>query len=159
MTTVYLSLGSNVGDREANLRSAVERLEARRVSPIYETEPVDYTAQPYFLNMVVETATGLMPLEYLALTQGIERDIGRTPGIPKGPRVIDIDLLLFDTQLIHTPTLEVPHPRLRDRRFVLAPLADVAPELRHPVTGQTVREMLNALPLRETVQRWKPLPQ
>ena len=157
MKTVYLSLGSNLGDREANLRAALERLEPRRVSPIYETSPVDFTAQPFFLNMVVEAETDLMPQQYLAKTQRIERELGRVRGVPaKGPRSIDIDILMFDTRLIHSVNLEVPHPRLHERRFVLVPLADLAPDLRHPVTGRSVREMLNALPEADLVQPWKP---
>ena len=158
MKTVYLGLGSNLGDREGNLRAAIERLEPLRVSPIYETEPVDFTRQPFFLNVVVETETDLMPMQYLALTQRIERELGRVRIIPKGPRTIDIDILMFDTRLIHTARLEVPHPRLHERRFVLAPFADLAPDLRHPVTGHTIRQMLNALPEKELVQPWKPLP-
>ncbi len=158
MTTVYLSLGSNLGNREANLRAALERLEVRRVSPIYESEPVEFTAQPFFLNLVAETGTDLMPLQYLGFTQDIERELGRMRGIDKGPRVIDIDILTFGTHLIHTPELEVPHPRLHERRFVLVPLADLAPELCHPVTRRTVREMLDALPARDMVQAWTPLP-
>ena len=95
MKKVYLSLGSNLGDREANLRAALERLDVLRVSPIYETEPVEYTSQPFFLNLVAEAETDLMPLQYLSKTQRIERELGRLRGIPKGPRVIDIDILLF----------------------------------------------------------------
>jgi 2-amino-4-hydroxy-6-hydroxymethyldihydropteridine diphosphokinase len=159
LKTVYLSLGSNLGDRESNLHAALERLDARRVSPIYETEPVDYTAQPFFLNLVAEAETDVTPLQYLAKTQHIERELGRLRGIPKGPRAIDIDILLFDTRLIHTPRLEVPHPRMHERRFVLVPFADLAPDVRHPVTRRTIREMLDALPEHEMVQPWKPLSQ
>jgi 2-amino-4-hydroxy-6-hydroxymethyldihydropteridine diphosphokinase len=158
LTTVYLSLGSNLGDREGSLRAAVERLDVRHASPIYETSPVDFTEQPFFLNMVVETATELTPLQYLARTQAIEREFGRVRGIPKGPRVIDIDILMFGTRLVQTSRLEVPHPRMHERRFVLTPFADLAPDLRHPVTGQTIREMLDALPEGDLVQRWSPLP-
>lgn len=158
MKTVYLSLGSNLGDREASLRAAVERLDVRRASPIYETSPVDFTAQPFFLNMVVETATDLTPLQYLARTQAIERDLGRVRGIPKGPRAIDIDILMFDTRLVQSQRLEVPHPRLHERRFVLTPFADLAPDLVHPITGRTIRQMLDALPDGDLVQPWKPLP-
>jgi 2-amino-4-hydroxy-6-hydroxymethyldihydropteridine diphosphokinase len=155
---VYLSLGSNLGDRHANLQAAVERLQPRRASPVYETSPVDYPEQPFFLNQVVEAETDLTPLQYLSRTQEIERDLGRVRNIPRGPRTIDIDILLFDTRLIQTARLEVPHPRLQERRFVLVPLADLAPDLRHPVTRLTVKEMLNALPEGDLVQRWKPLP-
>ena len=156
-TVVYLSLGSNLGDREGNLRAAAERLEPRRVSPVYETSPVDSLDQPFFLNQVVEVETDLTPLQYLSRTQEIERELGRVRGVPKGPRTIDIDILLFDTRLIQTARLEVPHPRLHERRFVLVPLADLAPDLRHPITRRTVQEMLKALREGDLVQRWKPL--
>jgi 2-amino-4-hydroxy-6-hydroxymethyldihydropteridine diphosphokinase len=146
LKTVYLSLGSNLGDRQANLRAAIERLAPVRQSSIYETEPVDYLQQGWFLNMVVEVHTPLFPMQLLARTQKIERELGRVRGIPKGPRTLDIDILLFGDAVIHTPKLEIPHPRMADRRFVLAPLADLAPDLRHPVTKRTVREMLRAAP-------------
>jgi 2-amino-4-hydroxy-6-hydroxymethyldihydropteridine diphosphokinase len=143
---VYLSLGSNIGDREANLRAAIERLGPVRESPIYETEPVDYLQQRWFLNMVVELQTDLFPRQLLTRIQKIERELGRVRGIPKGPRTLDIDILLYGSAVVKTDTLEIPHPRMTERRFVLAPLADIAPELRHPVTRQTVREMLAAAP-------------
>ena len=146
MKTVYLSLGSNIGDREANLRAAVERLGVARQSPIYETEPVDYVHQRWFLNLVVELETELFPRQLLARTQKIERELGRVRGIPKGPRTIDIDILLYGSAIVKTPALEIPHPRMAARRFVLAPLADLAPELRHPVTRLSIREMLAAAP-------------
>ena len=151
MKTIYLSLGSNLGDRERNLRAAIERLGASdlrilRVSPIYETEPVEKTDQGWFLNLVVEAETTLFPLQLLARTQKIERALGRVRTVPKGPRTIDIDILLYAAAVMHTGKLEIPHPRLSERRFVLAPLHDLAPELRHPVTRATVAEMLRAAP-------------
>lgn len=151
MKTVYLSLGSNVGNREVNLKAAVNGLESarvhvRRASPVYETEPVDYKNQPWFLNLVIEAETKLMPEQLLQKTLRIERDLGRTRKIPKGPRTIDIDILFYGHAVVQSPGLEIPHPRLAQRRFVLAPLADLAPDLRHPVTGRTVREMLDAAP-------------
>jgi 2-amino-4-hydroxy-6-hydroxymethyldihydropteridine diphosphokinase len=146
LSTVYLSLGSNLGDREANLRAALERLHPQRVSPIYETEPVDYTEQPLFLNLVAELETSLTPRELLERTQAIERELGRVRGIPKGPRTLDIDILFYGDAVVREPDLEIPHPRLHERRFVLEPLADLAPGLRHPVTELTVREMLARLP-------------
>ena len=150
MKTIYLSLGSNVGDREGHLRAAIERMAADvrvlRVSPVYETEPVDYTAQRWFLNLVVEAETDLFPLQLLARTQRIERALGRVRTVPKGPRTIDIDILFYGGTAMRTATLEIPHPRIAERRFVLAPLADLAPALRHPVTRRTVREMLDAAP-------------
>jgi 2-amino-4-hydroxy-6-hydroxymethyldihydropteridine diphosphokinase len=156
-TVVYLSLGSNLGDREANLKAAAERLQPLRLSPVYETSPVDSPDQPFFLNQVIETETDLTPLQYLSRTQEIERDLGRVRTTPKGPRTIDIDILIFDTRLIQTARLEVPHPRLHERRFVLVPLADLAPELCHPVSRRTVREMLAVLAQGDLVQPWKPL--
>jgi len=149
---VYLSLGSNLGDREANLRAALDRLEPRRISPTYETAPVDYTAQPFFLNLVAEIETDLMPLQLLSRTQRIERELGRVRGIPKGPRVIDIDILLFGSRVMRTKRLEIPHPRMQDRRFVLVPLADLAPDLRHPILRFTIREMKDALPATDSVR-------
>jgi 2-amino-4-hydroxy-6-hydroxymethyldihydropteridine diphosphokinase len=144
LKTAYLSLGSNLGDREANLRSALERLNPRRVSPIYETEPVDHIAQPFFLNLVAEVETALMPMQLLTHTQRIERELGRKRTIPKGPRTIDIDILLYGASIVSTKRLQIPHPRLHERRFVLKPLADLAPDMRHPVTHRTVREMLGS---------------
>lgn len=143
---VYLSLGSNLGDREANLRAAIEHLPVLRVSPIYETEPVDYTDQPWFLNLVAEIETDLSPLELLATTSRIEKELGRVRDIPKGPRTIDIDILLCGDAVVDEPHLQIPHPRMAERRFVLAPLADLAPNLKHPLTHQTIREMLAAAP-------------
>jgi 2-amino-4-hydroxy-6-hydroxymethyldihydropteridine diphosphokinase len=149
--TIYLSLGSNLGDREAHLRAAIERLAAPdlrvvRISPVYETEPVDYTNQRWFLNLVVEAETGLFPMQLLARTGKIERALGRVRTVAKGPRTIDIDILLYGDAVVRGATLEIPHPRMAVRRFVLAPLADLAPGLRHPVTHKTVHEMLEAAP-------------
>lgn len=156
MKTIYLSLGSNVGDRERNLESAIERLGPQvrilRASPIYETEPVDYTAQRWFLNLVVEAETGLFPLQLLSRIHKIEHALGRVRTVPKGPRTIDIDILFYGSTVMRTATLEIPHPRIPERRFVLAPLADLAPALRHPVTRQTVRELLDAAPP-QTIRR------
>ncbi len=151
MKTVYLGLGSNVGDREANLRAALERLSAPdlrvlRISPVYETEPVDYTGQRWFLNLVVEAGTELFPMQLLARAARIERGLGRVRTVAKGPRTIDIDILLYGKAVVCSAALEIPHPRMAERRFVLAPLADLAPDLRHPVTHRTVREMLDAAP-------------
>ena len=153
---VYLSLGSNVGDRRANLDAAIERLGAlgtvKQVSPFYDTDPVEYTSQPDFLNCAVELETEKMPKQFLAATQAIEHDLGRRraaatsgPRI-KGPRTIDIDILIFGRAVVNTTALTIPHPAMHERRFVLEPLAEIAPELRHPVTKKTVREMLHALP-------------
>jgi 2-amino-4-hydroxy-6-hydroxymethyldihydropteridine diphosphokinase len=151
MKTVYLALGSNIGDRETNLRAAIERLSAAdipvlRESPVYETEPVGYTEQRWFLNMVVEAETGLFPMQLLTRTGKIERALGRVRGMANGPRTIDIDILLYGKAVVRAPRLEIPHPRMHERRFVLAPLADLAPDLRHPVTRKSVRQLLEAAP-------------
>ena len=151
MKTVYLSLGSNIGDREGHLRTAVERLSSAgvgvlRISPVYETEPVDYTAQGWFLNLVVEAETELFPLQLLARTSRIERELGRARTVPKGPRTLDIDILLYGNSVVQTEKLQIPHPRMAERRFVLAPLADLVPDLRHPVLQKTVRELLAGAP-------------
>jgi 2-amino-4-hydroxy-6-hydroxymethyldihydropteridine diphosphokinase len=158
--TVYLSLGSNIGDRDANLRAAMEQLDAAgirimRVSPVYETEPVDVTDQRWFLNLVVEAQTELFPVQLLSRTQRIERALGRVRTIPKGPRTIDIDILLYGNAVVRSANLEIPHPRMTERRFVLTPLADLAPELRHPVTRRSIRELLDAAP-RQAVRRREP---
>jgi 2-amino-4-hydroxy-6-hydroxymethyldihydropteridine diphosphokinase len=150
MKTVYLGLGSNVGDREAMLQAALRALESprlhiRRVSPIYETEPMDVPRQPWFLNVVAEAETELFPKQLLHHAAKVEAQLGRRRIAPKGPRTIDIDILLFANAVVTTPTLEIPHPRFRARRFVLAPLADLAPDLRDPVTRKAVRELLGEL--------------
>ena len=147
MKTAYLSLGSNLGDREGNIRKAIEKLESPdlhvlRSAPLYETEPVDVRNQPWFINTALEIGTTLFPRQLLSRTQKIERELGRTRRINKGPRVIDIDLILFGNFQVSSRDLTIPHPRFQDRRFVLAPLHDLDPNLRHPVTKETVHEML-----------------
>ena len=151
MKTVYLGLGSNIGDRAAMLQAAVRALESprlhiRHLSPVYETEPMDVSRQPWFLNLVAEAETDLFPLQLLHRTLKVEAQLGRRRLAPKGPRSIDIDILLFGNSIVTTPTLGIPHPRFRDRRFVLTPLADLAPDLRDPVTRKTVAEMLHTAP-------------
>jgi len=157
MTTVYLGLGSNIGRRKANLRAAIERLRAPdlavlRISPVYETEPVDYTAQRWFLNLVVEAETSLSPMQLLACIAGIEQAMGRVRAVPKGPRTIDIDILFYGHAVIRSEALEIPHPRMAERRFVLAPLADLAPGLEHPIAHRSVSEMLGDAPS-QTIRR------
>ncbi len=155
--TVYLSLGSNLGDREANLRSAIAALDAlgkvTAVSSLYETEPVEFRAQPWFLNCAVAMETELMPKQFLARVQAIEQQLGRRRVQPKGPRTIDVDILLFGNSVVDTPALVIPHPAMHERRFVLEPLAEIAPEARHPVLKRTVREMRDALPPGEAVRK------
>jgi len=155
--TVYLSLGSNVGDRKTNLDSAIERLggvsRVVSVSSYYETEPVELRQQPWFLNCAVKLETELMPRQLLARVLDIEQEMGRKRVQAKGPRVIDIDILLFGSSVVEAKGLTIPHPELHQRRFVLEPLAEIAAEVRHPVTKRSVRELRDALPPGQTVRR------
>lgn len=149
--TVYLSLGSNLGEREDRLAQAIAALEQNGVeitarSAIYETEPQDIAAQPWFLNMAIEARTSLDPLALMHLLLGIEEEIGRVrhADTQRGPRPIDLDILLFGSRVIQLPELRVPHPRMLQRRFVLEPLLQIAPELRHPVSQEPLRRHLPA---------------
>ena len=149
MTAVYLSLGSNIGNRAENLCAAIAALQEAgvhitRVSKIYETEPVDYLNQPWFLNCVVQAKTDLTPIDLLHQLRGIESAMGSSKAFSKGPRLIDLDILYFGTEVIATEALQVPHPRMAQRKFVLAPLAEIAPILRHPITNQTSEELLHS---------------
>ena len=154
---VYLSLGSNVGDRAANLNSAIERLGAlgtvERASSFYETEPVEFTAQPWFLNCAVKLDTERMTKQLLSGILDLEQKMGRRRTQKKGPRAIDIDILLFGNSIIDTKGLTVPHPAMHERRFVLEPLAEIAPDAHHPIFKRTVRELRDALPSGQTVHK------
>ncbi len=154
----FLGLGSNLGRRAARLAEARRRLErggiaVLRASAVYETEPVDLLDQPWFLNQVLEVRSGLDPAALLALAKSIEAAMKRAPAAPKGPRTIDIDILLAEDTVLDTPELVLPHPRLHLRNFVLAPLAELAPDLVHPVLERTVRELLEASPDRSRIVR------
>ena len=157
LKTVYLSLGSNLGNRGANLGNAISRLGAlgkvAAVSAFYETEPVEVTAQPWFLNCVVKLDTEKMPKQLLSGILDIEMEMGRRRLEKKGPRLIDIDILLFGNSIIETKGLTVPHVAMHQRRFVLEPLAEIAPEVRHPVFKRTVRELRDSLPRGQTVRK------
>jgi 2-amino-4-hydroxy-6-hydroxymethyldihydropteridine diphosphokinase len=147
---VYLGLGANLGDREASLKTALDELDAPdlrllRVSSLYETEPIGLREQPWFLNLVGEFETELLPNQLLHRMQKVEKDMGRTRTIANGPRTIDIDILLYGNSAMKTEELEIPHPRYRERRFTLAPLAELNPGLKDPVTGRTMAEMLATL--------------
>jgi 2-amino-4-hydroxy-6-hydroxymethyldihydropteridine diphosphokinase len=157
--SVYLSLGSNVDDRAANLRTALGLLgrvgQVIAVSSFYETEPVEFTAQPWFLNCAAQLETEQMPKQLMKHILDLEQEMGRRRQQKKGPRNIDIDILLFGSSIIETRGLIVPHPGLHTRRFVLEPLAEIAPEVRHPVFKRTIRELLDALPPGQAVRESK----
>jgi 2-amino-4-hydroxy-6-hydroxymethyldihydropteridine diphosphokinase len=156
-TAVYLSLGSNLGDRAANLNAAIHGLrtfgEVLQVSSLYETEPVEFTAQPWFLNCAVEMDTEKTPDEFMAGILEIEQQMGRTRTQKKGPRSIDIDILLFGNLTVDTKGLTIPHPALHERRFVLEPLAEIASGVRHPALKRTIGELRDALPSGQAVRK------
>jgi 2-amino-4-hydroxy-6-hydroxymethyldihydropteridine diphosphokinase len=158
-TLVYLSLGSNVGDRQTQLRDAQTRLgaagEVAVASSFYETEPVDFTEQPWFLNCAVALETSQTPQQLMSSILRIEADMGRRRIQKKGPRTIDIDILLFGETIVDSPDLVIPHPAMHQRRFVLEPLAELAPDALHPVFKKTIRELLDALPPGQAVRKQK----
>ena len=158
MPTVYLSAGSNIGDRVANLRAASNALppagvRVKQISAIYETEPVDYLDQAWFMNCVVEADTELPAPALLESLRAIETQMGRKKDFPKGPRLIDLDILLYGSETIDTPDLEVPHPRMLQRRFVLVPLSEIAPDFKHPAWNATVAQLLSQTPDKSQVRR------
>ena len=154
---VYLSLGSNLGDRAANLRAALDKLGelgvVASVSSFYDTEPIEVTAQPWFLNCAAKLDTEKMPRQLMAAVLNLEQSMGRQRNQQKGPRTIDIDILLFGASVVDLPSLTIPHPKLHQRRFVLEPLAEIAPDVRHPVFKRTIRELRDALPPGQTVRK------
>ncbi len=156
--TVYLSLGSNLGDRAANLNSAIKRLrtlgEVLQVSALYETEPVEFTAQPWFLNCAIDLRTEQTPQQLMSAILEIEQQMGRTRIQKKGPRSIDIDILLFGDSTVETDGLTIPHPGLQERRFVLEPLAEIAPDVCHPALKRTITELRDALPPGQAVRKF-----
>jgi 2-amino-4-hydroxy-6-hydroxymethyldihydropteridine diphosphokinase len=158
MSTVYLGLGTNLGDRKQNLTQALELLSQHmvieNVSSVYETEPVGFEEQPLFLNAVCRVTTQLKPEQLLRLAKKIEAELGRKPGPPNAPRPLDIDILLYGKQVISTQDLTVPHPRLAERAFVLVPLAEIAPDFIHSVSKKTVMQMLHELGAITGVTKW-----
>jgi 2-amino-4-hydroxy-6-hydroxymethyldihydropteridine diphosphokinase len=156
---VFLGLGSNVGDKKANLQEALRHLveAGQRViqsSSLYQTEPVDFIRQDWFLNLVIRLETGLSPLALLALCQEIETALGRDRALPKGPRTIDLDILFYGDSIISEPGLQIPHPRLHLRRFVLVPLSEMTPDWVHPGLGQSVADLLIQCPDQAQVVPW-----
>ncbi len=150
MHTVYLALGSNVGDRTEHLARAAsllgEGVSIERRAPIYESKPVGKTDQPNFYNTVIEARTDMSPRDLLAFIKKVEGEVGRTPSEHWGPREIDIDIIFYDDLILQEPDLTIPHPHTEKRDFVLAPLADIAPDMVHPALRKTVSELLAELP-------------
>jgi 2-amino-4-hydroxy-6-hydroxymethyldihydropteridine diphosphokinase len=159
MATVYLGLGSNLGNRARNIYAALRRLRPHvrleQISSLYETEPVGLTDQPWFLNLVCAGVTELPAEDLLRAVKRIEGELGRRQGVRFGPRLIDIDILLYDDQVLATEQLEIPHPRLHKRGFVLVPLGELAPGLVHPVLKTSVRELLESAASLENVRRYR----
>lgn len=162
MSYVFLCLGSNLGDRESNLLKGFELL-ARRVtiefvSSIYETEPVGFQEQPWFLNVVCQCTTQLDPFNLLVFAKEIENEMGRVPDFRNAPRPIDIDILFYEDHTIETDDLTVPHPRIGERAFVLIPLVEIAPSFIHPLSGKSMSALLLELNEKQEVRKWGNVP-
>lgn len=160
---VYLALGSNIGDREANLKQALRLLPPEvavdKISRLYETAPAYVLDQPSFLNIAVAGKTALSPENLLTYIKNIETEMGRTRELRFGPRRIDLDIIFYNNLTLDLPGLQIPHPRMVERAFVLRPLADIAPDLAHPALGRTIRELVAALPADDgimTASDWQP---
>lgn len=150
MSTAYISIGSNLGEREENCKKATNLIRKNGIavtkqSKMYETEPWGVKNQPKFINMAIEVETDKRPDELLMLLKQIEKDLGRTETVKWGPRVIDLDILLYNDLVLDTPDLKIPHPHLHEREFVLRPLNEIAFDKKHPETGQTIKEMLKLI--------------
>lgn len=150
MSIAYIGIGSNLGDREENCRKAISLMSengiaVKKQSSMYETEPWGVKDQPKFINMAIEIETSKNPEDLLGILKNIERQMGRTESVKWGQRIIDLDILLYDDLLVETPHLEIPHPFMHEREFVLKPLCEIAPDIKHPVVGKTIEEMLAGL--------------
>lgn len=162
MITAYLSLGSNLGNRQENLEKAIQLIKEKQeiqlgqVSSFYETEPVGYVDQDWFLNAVIEISTSLSPQELLGVAGEVENQLARVRTIRWGPRTIDVDILFYGEQMVVEENLEIPHPRIQERAFVLKPLAEIAPDLIHPYYGQTIEDLLENLADAEEVKIYQP---
>ena len=158
MAEVFIGIGSNLGDRLANLNNAVgllaQECEIKQISSIFETEPEGYEPQPDFLNCVVRGETGLRPLELLDELKSIEKMMGRTASFSNAPRPIDLDILFYRDEIIKAKELEIPHPRLQDRAFVLVPMVQMAPQFTHPALHKTMQQLLSELPKGKRVEKW-----
>ena len=154
---VYLGLGSNLGDRKANLEKALQLLGewlcVEQVSSLYETEPMGYVAQPRFLNAVCRAEIDIGPLQLLSLIKGIEASLGRAPGLPNAPRPIDVDIIVYGDLVMETPQLTIPHPRLEERAFVLIPLLELEAALVHPASGESIGDLVARVGGREGVRK------